>query len=74
MQWKDIEKKSQDEVQPMIILYNKFKHINVDTVILFTNISIQTQIQFKCSFRITPAQELYITNFPRQTRLRERIV
>ena len=31
-------KKSQDGVQPMIILYNKFKHINVDTVILSTSI------------------------------------
>ena len=42
------------------------KHINTNTVIIRTDISIQTHISFRCSVRINPSQEMYITKNPRQ--------
>ena len=40
---RDIEK-SQGEVQPTSILYEIQKHVNEDTGIIWTNISMKTQI------------------------------
>ena len=55
-------------------LYEINKLINAEPVILCTNIKIQTYIQWWCGVVITHAQEIYITNFPVQNRLRDYIV
>ena len=44
MQKRETEQKYQDELQTMIILYNIQKHINSESVILRTSISIKTHI------------------------------
>ena len=41
MHRRDIEQKYQDEVKPIIRLYNIHKYINADTVILCTKMSIK---------------------------------
>ena len=71
--WRYIGQHIQNEVQSIIIFCKIHKHINVDTLILCTNISIQTQIQSRFSGIITPEQEIYITNFRRQGRPGESI-
>ena len=38
-------KNAQDEVQPRIRLYKVHKHNNIDTIIICTNISIQTPLE-----------------------------
>ena len=55
----------------MITLYNIQKPVNADTIILCTNVSIPGQIYCRCSDIITPSKEVYITKFPRRSRLRE---
>ena len=51
MQRKEIETSTQDEVQPNIVFYNIHKHNNTDTIIICTNILLQTPFLYEQTYQ-----------------------